>query len=227
MAEILALKRILKTKRKGIFILPFVSVAREKMFTLRAMYGGLGLTVGGFMGSQTPPGGFKRVDIAVCTIERANSLINRLLEADKLSQLAVIVVDELHMVGDSSRGCLIEPLLTKVNFHVAEAKQEDPVQIIGMSATLPNMHILSKWLHADLYCTDFRPVPLTEYVKVGTSILNTQLEYVRDVQVPGTYDSDSEMIVNLCLETIKEGKSVLIFCPAKEWCERLCTTIGE
>ena len=229
-AEILALKRVLQTKRKAIFILPFVSVAREKMFSLRAMYSGLGLTVGGFMGAQTPPGGFQRVDVAVCTIERANSLLNRLLESDKLSQLAVIVVDELHMVGDPSRGCLLEPLLTKVNFYLA-CKQADPdvdisTQIIGMSATLPNMHVLSKWLEADLYVTDFRPVPLTEYVKVGSSILNDKLEYVRDIEVPGLYDNDNEMIVNLCLETIKQGKSVLIFCPAKSWCEKLATLIG-
>ncbi|KAK2169546.1 hypothetical protein LSH36_9g16020 [Paralvinella palmiformis] len=31
-AELLILKRILETKKKAIFILPFVSVAREKMF---------------------------------------------------------------------------------------------------------------------------------------------------------------------------------------------------
>ena len=95
-----------------------------------------------------------------------------------------------------------------------------------MSATLPNMHVLSKWLEADLYVTDFRPVPLTEYVKVGSSILNDKLEYVRDIEVPGLYDNDNEMIVNLCLETIKQGKSVLIFCPAKSWCEKLATLIG-
>ena len=34
-AEILMLKRILETKCKALFILPFVSVAREKMFYLQ------------------------------------------------------------------------------------------------------------------------------------------------------------------------------------------------
>ena len=34
-AEVLMLKRVLKTKRKAIYVLPFVSVAREKMFYLQ------------------------------------------------------------------------------------------------------------------------------------------------------------------------------------------------
>ncbi len=34
-AELLMLKQIVETKRKAIFILPFVSVVREKMFNLQ------------------------------------------------------------------------------------------------------------------------------------------------------------------------------------------------
>lgn len=53
------------------------------------------------------------------------------------------MVDELHMVGDSQRGFLIEPLLTKVSFFT-QINEENPIQIIGMSATLPNLPVLAR-----------------------------------------------------------------------------------
>lgn len=68
------------------------------------------------MGSQSPSGGFMSIDVAVCTIEKANNLINRLLEENELDHLGTMVIDELHMIGDTSRGYLLELLLTKIRF---------------------------------------------------------------------------------------------------------------
>ena len=155
-AELLMLKRVLELKKKAILIFPFVSIAREKMFTLRKLLKDSHVRVGGFMGTQHPKGGFKAVDIAVCTIEKANSLVNRLLEdSEMFGKLGIIVVDELHLLGDSSRGYLLELLLTKIQY-LSFKRKEDHVQIVGMSATLPNLDLLAKWLSADLYKTDFR-----------------------------------------------------------------------
>jgi len=60
-------------------------------------YGEAGLKVGGFMGSysHSPPGGFSAVDVAVCTIEKANSHVNRLVEEGRTREVAC-VVDEMH-----------------------------------------------------------------------------------------------------------------------------------
>lgn len=51
------------------------------------LYQDAGIRVSGFMGSYSPPGGLKSVDVAVCTIEKGNGLINRLLEHKELDKL--------------------------------------------------------------------------------------------------------------------------------------------
>ena len=68
------------------------------------------------MGSQHPPGGFKAVDVAVCTIEKANGIINRLLEEKAMNTLGLVVIDELHLLGDASRGYLLELSVTKIQY---------------------------------------------------------------------------------------------------------------
>ncbi|KAK3891651.1 hypothetical protein Pcinc_004462 [Petrolisthes cinctipes] len=251
-AEMLLLKRVVEEGKKGLFILPFVSVAREKMYYLQKMFGSVGVRVDGFMGSQSPPGGLKNTDIAVCTIEKANNLINRLLEETTsnnnsssssskkkggggkglMGGVGVVVVDELHLVGDQHRGYLLELLLTKLTFltrssHLALDKH-DGVQIIGMSATLPNLPVLASWLgDAALYTTTHRPVPLQECCKLGTSIYDSRGSCIRQLSPVLTVEGDSEHVTQLCLETILEGYSVLIFCPTKSWCESLSATIAK
>jgi len=52
-----------------------------------------------------------RGHIAVCTIEKANAVVNRLMEDGQLDRLCCVVLDELHMINDRHRGYLLELLL--------------------------------------------------------------------------------------------------------------------
>ncbi len=38
---------------------------------------------------------------------------------------------------------------------------------------------------------------------------------------------DSDNLVYLCLETVLAGHSVLVFCPTKNWCEKLAETVAK
>ena len=227
-AELLALKCILETKKKVIIILPFVSIAHEKSNYLQAIFEPQGVRVGGFMGSHSPPGGFAAVDIAICTIEKANSLINRLLEERSTHNLGAVVVDELHMIGDEHRGYLLELLLTKLMYAGKAGKNSSQlIQIVGMSATLPNISTLAKWLGAELYQTDFRPVPLQEMVKIGPTLYDTNFKKLREYDPSESIPGDEDDILMICRERMLGGHSVLIFCPTKAWCENLASTLAD
>ncbi|XP_068127042.1 DNA polymerase theta [Hyperolius riggenbachi] len=236
-AELLILKRVLETRKKALFILPFVSVAKEKTYYLRNLFEEVGVRVEGYMGSSAPACGFSSLDVAVCTIEKANGLVNRLIEEDRINLLGMMVVDELHMLGDSHRGYLLELLLTKIRYitqkRASKSKDggtgisQNEVQIVGMSATLPNLGLLASWLNAELYHTDYRPVPLKERVKIGKIVFDSTMTPAREFEPLIQAKGDEDHIVSLCYETVRDGHSILIFCPSKNWCEKLADTIAR
>ncbi|OMO91013.1 hypothetical protein COLO4_18706 [Corchorus olitorius] len=236
-AEILMLRRVVSTGKVAILVLPYVSICAEKADHLEVLLEPLGKQVRSYYGTQGGGTLPKDTSVAVCTIEKANSLINRLLEEGRLSEIGIIVIDELHMVGDQHRGYLLELLLTKLRYAAGEGMSEsssgessgsssgkaDPshgLQIVGMSATMPNVEAVADWLQAALYQTDFRPVPLEEFIKVGNTIYNKNLDIVRTI--PRAVDlggKDPDHIVELCNEVVQEGHSVLMFCSSRKGCE--------
>ncbi|KOB71427.1 putative DNA polymerase theta [Operophtera brumata] len=223
-AEILAIKTILERQKKVIIILPFISIVREKMFYLQDILSSSGIRVEGFIGSQSPPGGLQAVHVAICTIEKANSLINRLLDDGNITELGAVIVDELHLLGDPHRGYILELLLTKIKY--VSLRSDVQIQIVGMSATLPNLEVLANWLSAELFITQFRPIPLDEFCLVGNKLYNKDGNCVSSLNIAkSTNESDS--VVNICLETIKESCSILIFCMTKNRCENLAQTIAS
>ncbi|CAH9090445.1 unnamed protein product [Cuscuta epithymum] len=244
-AEILMLRRILSRGKMAILVLPYVSICAEKADHLEVLLEPLGKHVRSYYGNQGGGTLPKDTSVAVCTIEKANSLINRLLEEGRLSELGIIVIDELHMVGDRNRGYLLELLLTKLRYAAGEGNTEsssgessgmssgkaDPaqgLQIVGMSATLPNVAAVANWLDAALYQTDFRPVPLEEYIKVGNTIYNRKMEIVRTL--PKTAElggKDPDHIVELCNEVVQDGHSVLIFCSSRKGCEATARHVAK
>lgn len=112
------------------------------------------------------------------------------------------------------------------SFDFAVNDTSPAIQIVGMSATLPNLDMLAKWLSADLYFTDQRPVPLTEMIKAGSTLYDASMNTIREIR-GGTVSGDEDHVIPLCKETILEGHSVLVFCPTKNWCEKLAESIAK
>lgn len=226
-SEILLLKTVLERNKKVLLILPFISVVREKMFYLQDLLTPAGYRVEGFFGGYTPPGGFESIHVAICTIEKANSIVNKLLEQGKLDEIGTVVVDEVHLISDAGRGYILELLLAKILY--MSRRNALQIQVITMSATLANVQLLQHWLDAELYITNFRPVALQEMIKVGTKIYDNQLRFVRDIMITSEVPAlanDGDHVAQLCFETLLEGCSVVVFCPSKDWCENLAVQLA-
>lgn len=225
-AELLTLKCVLERRKKVLFILPFVSIGQEKTKHFQKLFGCVNVKTGGFIGGQSPPGGLTSVDIAVCTIEKANNMVNHLLEKGELAQVGAVVIDELHMIGEPHRGFLLELLITKILYASSSDKslgeQNNHIQLIGMSATLPNVQMLSRWIGGELFVTQYRPVALEEMVFVGNTLYNASFDMLRSF----SNATDEDGLVHLCQETISEGHSVLVFCPTRSWCESLAKKLA-
>ncbi|XP_067619568.1 DNA polymerase theta isoform X2 [Eurosta solidaginis] len=231
-SEILLLKTVLERGKKVLFILPFISVVREKMFYLQDLLTVAGYRVEGFFGGYTPPGGFDNMHVAICTIEKANSIVNKLLEQGKLSDIGTVVVDEVHLISDPGRGYILELLIAKLLY--MSRKYGFQLQVVAMSATLANVELLKHWLDAELYITNFRPVALQEMIKIGNQIYDCKMRALRDITEPcqgneqfPTFQNDPDHVAQLCIETLLEGCSVIIFCPSKDWCENLANQLAN
>uniref|UniRef100_A0A0D3HTH3 Helicase and polymerase-containing protein TEBICHI n=1 Tax=Oryza barthii TaxID=65489 RepID=A0A0D3HTH3_9ORYZ len=252
-AEILMLRRILFSGKMAILVLPYVSICAEKAEHLEQLLEPLGRHVRSFYGNQGGGSLPKDTSVAVCTIEKANSLVNKLLEEGRLSELGIIVIDELHMVGDQHRGYLLELMLTKLRYAAGEGNSESSsgeisgsssgkmdathgLQIIGMSATMPNVAAVADWLQKDeeftaqaaLYQTEFRPVPLEEFIKVGNQVFDKDMNVVRVLpKVADLGGKDPDHIVELCNEVVQQGHSVLLFCSSRKGCESTARHVAK
>ncbi|KAJ8751696.1 hypothetical protein K2173_025862 [Erythroxylum novogranatense] len=243
-AEILMLRRVISTGKIALLVLPYVSICAEKAEHMEGLLEPLGKHVRSYYGNQGGGTLPRDTSVAVCTIEKANSLINRLLEEGRLSEVGIIVIDELHMVGDQSRGYLLELMLTKLRYAAGEgnlesssgessgtSSKDDPahgLQIIGMSATMPNVAAVAEWLQAALYQTEFRPVPLEEHIKVGNTIYNKKMDVLRTMpKAADLCGKDPDHIVELCNEVVQEGHSVLIFCSSRKGCESTARHVSK
>ncbi|KAI0104768.1 P-loop containing nucleoside triphosphate hydrolase protein [Nemania sp. FL0031] len=271
-ADILMLKRVLEDRNaKALLILPYVALVQEKVRWLRNIVQDIKKTPLEVNESDAKPrlwqkrpdednirvvglfgGGKIRVnwsdfDIGVCTFEKANMLINTAIDDCSVTSLKAVVLDELHMVDDDHRGYLMELIATKL------MSLEHSVQIIGMSATLANIELLSTWLDAHMYKTFYQPIPLEEhlvyesqvYAASGTigimktagqlkqnssSTLELNSQPIRAIQTsPHKEFRDPVLnaVIALANETVRSGYGVLVFCSSRQGCESDARLIGR
>ena len=161
-AELAAVSSMLNRKGKAVYIAPLKALASEKYNDFKKRYGSfikVGLSVGD-LDSSDPY--LADHDIILCTAEKLDSLIRH--HAPWIRMVGVVIIDEIHVLNDASRGPTLEILITILRQLLPKA------QIIGLSATIGNPEELAMWLAAELVIDTWRPVRLHQGVYRDGSI---------------------------------------------------------
>ena len=151
-AELAALKSIIEGKGKTVYIVPLKALASEKYRDFKRRYdkiAKIALSIGNIDSADPFLADY---DLIVTTSEKLDSLIRH--HVPWLTNIATVVVDEIHLLNDAERGPTLDILLTILKKLLKNA------QIIGLSATIGNSEELAEWLQADLIVDDWRPVKL-------------------------------------------------------------------
>lgn len=204
-ATLAIINRLKAQGEKIVYIVPLVALASEKYQYYKEFFKGflrVAISVGDFDSSDP---WLKEYQLIIATCEKLDSLIRH--GAEWVNQVSLIIADEIHLLGDSSRGPTLEILLTILRKKLAHA------QFLGLSATVSNDEQISKWVSGGLIKSDFRPVRLYE-----GACFNSHVKFLEKKSLKLTALGD-EGIVRDTVHKLK--KQLLIFVSTRRSSESL------
>ena len=148
-------------KAKIFYTAPMKALSNQKYTELVAQYGH------GEVGLLTGDTNINaRARIVVMTTEVLRNMLYA--DSDLLTELAFVVMDEVHYLADRFRGAVWEEVIIHLPPHV---------RTISLSATVSNAEEFGDWLQAvrgdtDVIVSETRPVPLDQHVLVRSKLVD-------------------------------------------------------
>ncbi len=137
---------------KALYLVPLKALANEKYNEYKALFENTDYSVTMSTGDiDSSPEPLAKYNLIILTVEKLDSLIRH--GASWLDNVKTVVVDETHLLNDTSRGPTLEIVMTLL-------KQLINPQFVCLSATIGNPKELASWLQAELVIDNWRPVQL-------------------------------------------------------------------
>ncbi|MCD1294509.1 extensin [Methanocella sp. CWC-04] len=202
---------------KAIYIVPLKALASEKydrfveFSNLNIKEGGVrvGIATGDYDSKDEWLG---EKDIIVATSEKTDSLLRN--GATWLSNLSVVVADEVHLIDSANRGPTLEVTIAKL------MKLNPDIQVLALSATIGNAKSLAKWMKAELVLSEWRPTKLKEGVFFGRAI-----KFTNDKRVLNSAGPDE--VLSLVTDTLEEGGQCLVFANTRKSSESIAQKLAR
>ncbi len=156
----------LKRGQKVIYISPYKAIAEEK----RDDFDYYSRRYGWHCISSTDPNESKdsidyfKYNIICMTYEKFDSVLNNATFVNGwMREVGLLIVDEAHMISDKERGATLEASITKALIFFSNT-----MRIVMLSAVLPNVEQIAKWINAKFGISSWRPIDL----EVGFAIFS-------------------------------------------------------
>lgn len=165
--EVCAIHNVFQEFGKSIYLVPYKALATEKYFHFKKNYERFGLKIELSIGDyDVDDSKLQKADIIVTTYEKMDSILRNFYDKDWIFEISTIIIDEIHIIGESDRGPRLESLIVRLNEFL-----HNP-QIIGLSATIANPEFFNSWLtslgnKSTLIKSNERPVPLHYKVEIA------------------------------------------------------------
>lgn len=213
-AELAILKKFLAGE-KSVYLVPLKALASEKFDDFNKKYKDLGMRIaistGDYDSGDDWLGGY---DLVILSNEKMDSVLRH--SPKWITNISLIVSDEVHLINDVGRGPTLEIVLTKL-------RQITSSQILALSATIENSNEIAKWLNAALVYSEYRPIKLRKGVcypdDSGFVIdFEDKKEGIKKI---------AENEVSLCMNTLERGKQALIFVSTRRNAEAAAEKIAR
>lgn len=213
--ELAALKSALNNK-KALFLFPLKALVNDKLKQFSEIYSPFGIETIEATGENDDVSALLRgqYDIALLTYEKFLAIV--LGNPHVLEQVGTVVIDEVQMIADNSRGANLEFILTLLR--MKRQKGIEP-QTVALSAVIGDTNGLEGWLDAGLLKREERPVPLDEglissaghfrYIDGNTFEEKEQARCVSPIY--SGKNSSQDIVIPLVRKIINDGGQVIVF----------------
>ena len=204
-------------KGKVVYLSPLRALASEKFTEFKKLEK---VALGNKVKVAISTGDFEKIEknlensnLLILTNEKMDSIIRH--NAEWVDEIGLVISDEVHLIGDESRGPTLEMILTQLKL------LETKPQIVGLSATITNSDEIADWLECTLVKNDWRPVPLSEGVCDGGEVTMSDGK---------TFEVERSLMgtpIDLGVQSVKQGGQSLVFAETRARSKSLATKAAD
>ena len=216
-AMLAILNYLSKNNGKIIYLSPLRALAAEKFAEFKKLEK---ISIGKKIKTSISTGDFEHIEknlensnVLILTNEKMDSIIRH--GAEWVDEIGLVISDEVHLIGDESRGPTLEMILTHIK--LLDLKP----QIVGLSATITNSDEIAKWLDCKLVKNDWRPVPLSEGVYDGGKVM------MSDGEIFEVKPSLRGIPIDLGVQCVQQGGQSLVFAETRVRSKSLATKAAD